>query len=211
MKTIVIGRPTIVRSGIMHILEHTMGCVVVCTCSCLREMRDLSLFPRVRLYCIEAECIELSGQGLQHLLRLSSLGTLIVYGGGEAVSRKTALNLVSLGIRDMLDVTKPVDQIRAVLKRSLGQGIFNAETASSREGSFSAERDKIISVLTPREKEVLKLVSMGETSKSIAYELNLSKHTVEFYRKRVMRKTGAASVASLTRLALRSGITFLWE
>ena len=77
--------------------------------------------------------------------------------------------------------------------------------------TYAGEPVKKVSRLTPREREILKLISRGDTSKEIAFDLGLSLHTVEFYRKRVMKKTGEHSIATLTRLALRSGISFLWE
>lgn len=63
--------------------------------------------------------------------------------------------------------------------------------------------------LTPREREVLQLVTEGESSKKIAIRLNLSTKTIEFHRHRVMKKLDLHNIAELTRYALRAGITTL--
>ena len=61
--------------------------------------------------------------------------------------------------------------------------------------------------LSPREVQVLRLVAEGKTSKEIAVLLNLGLQTVRSYRKTMMKKLGVNNVASLTQLALSSGLT----
>jgi FixJ family two-component response regulator len=55
--------------------------------------------------------------------------------------------------------------------------------------------------LTPREREVLALVTAGLMNKQIAAELGVSEITVKIHRGHVMRKMGARSFADLVRMA----------
>lgn len=57
-------------------------------------------------------------------------------------------------------------------------------------------------LLTPREREVMALVTEGKANKVIAAELGLSPKTVEVHRAAVMDKMQADSVADLVRLAI---------
>jgi FixJ family two-component response regulator len=69
------------------------------------------------------------------------------------------------------------------------------------------ERDEIrrrMSQLTPREREVLELVTQGKANKVIAGDLNVSQRTVEIHRARVMEKMGAASLAHLVRMVIEA-------
>ncbi len=56
--------------------------------------------------------------------------------------------------------------------------------------------------LTPREREVLALVTSGKANKVMAADLGLSQRTIEIHRARVMEKMGASSLAHLVRMVL---------
>ena len=69
------------------------------------------------------------------------------------------------------------------------------------------ERDEIrrrMLQLTPREREVLDLVTQGKANKVIAGDLNVSQRTVEIHRARVMEKMGAGSLAHLVRMVIEA-------
>ncbi|HVP47364.1 MAG TPA: response regulator transcription factor [Bryobacteraceae bacterium] len=61
--------------------------------------------------------------------------------------------------------------------------------------------------LTNRELEVLRLVTMGKTSKEVAERLSLSVETVRSYRKSMMRKLGVRNIATLINVAIEEGLT----
>ena len=56
--------------------------------------------------------------------------------------------------------------------------------------------------LTPREQEVLVLVTQGKANKVMAGDLGVSQRTVEIHRARVMEKMGANSLAQLVRMTI---------
>jgi DNA-binding NarL/FixJ family response regulator len=61
--------------------------------------------------------------------------------------------------------------------------------------------------LAPREREVLRRIAGGQTTKEIAYALGVSAKTVETHRRRIMEKLGKHSVAELTKYAVLEGMT----
>lgn len=63
--------------------------------------------------------------------------------------------------------------------------------------------------LSSREREVLKLLAEGATSKDIALALGIALPTVETHRRQIMRKLGLRSIAELTKWAIREGLTSL--
>lgn len=60
--------------------------------------------------------------------------------------------------------------------------------------------------LTVREREVVRLLALGQHNKQIAVALNISARTVESHRQHAMEKLGFHSVADLTRFAIREGL-----
>ncbi len=60
--------------------------------------------------------------------------------------------------------------------------------------------------LSPRERQVLKLVVEGRTSKEIAAIVGVKPSSIDTYRSRVMAKLEISDVPSLVRLAIRHGL-----
>ncbi|MCG8523224.1 MAG: response regulator transcription factor [Pseudomonadales bacterium] len=56
--------------------------------------------------------------------------------------------------------------------------------------------------LTPREREIMDRMIVGQANKVIAIELEISQRTVEIHRSRVMHKMGTHSLAHLVRMVL---------
>jgi FixJ family two-component response regulator len=93
--------------------------------------------------------------------------------------------------QDMLDaVTRAIEADR--VRRSSQQA-----TSGVRE-SFAR--------LSPREREVMTLVTRGLMNKQVAHELGLSEITVKLYRGQAMRKMEASSLADLVRMAELLGL-----
>jgi DNA-binding NarL/FixJ family response regulator len=58
--------------------------------------------------------------------------------------------------------------------------------------------------LTPRQREVLKRVAEGRSTKEIAFDLGLSVKTIETHRAQIMERLGIRDVAGLVRYAMRT-------
>lgn len=67
----------------------------------------------------------------------------------------------------------------------------------------------IPSALSGREREVLQLLAEGHSAKEIAFQLHVSVKTAETHRRHIMTKLDVHSVAELTKLAVREGLTSL--
>jgi len=60
--------------------------------------------------------------------------------------------------------------------------------------------------LTPRQKEILRLVAQGLTNREVADHLDISVRTVEVHRFNLMRRLKVRNVAQLLRQALLLGL-----
>ena len=68
----------------------------------------------------------------------------------------------------------------------------------------SSDTDLLVT-LSRREREILRLVAEGKTSREIADRLSLSPKTDDTYRSRLMRKIGVANLAALVKFAIQHG------
>ncbi len=107
-----------------------------------------------------------------------------------------------------------------VLKRDVDEALLDAVRAVGRDEAFvtgAVERSLIRDwmsdgskgpqePLSPREQEVLKLISEAYTNKEIAETLHLAEKTVESHRGNILRKLGMRDRVELVRYAIRRGL-----
>jgi DNA-binding NarL/FixJ family response regulator len=98
--------------------------------------------------------------------------------------------------------------VRAIRTVAGGRPYLSPSIAGSVLEAFrDEEQDTPLSLLTGREREVLQLLAEGHPSRAIAERLSVSIKTVGTHREHLMEKLGAHSVAELTKLAIREGVT----
>jgi len=72
---------------------------------------------------------------------------------------------------------------------------------------LAVQRGGRVSVLlSKREREVIKLIALGHSSKEIGQIMGISPRTVDTYRNRLMQKLGLTSFADVIRYAVRTGM-----
>lgn len=142
------------------------------------------------------------GAGIEALSRLSKEARdariVVLTTNDDPAFARRALDDGALGLvlKEMADSDLPP----AVRNASRGQNYVSPLLAARLNGGKPATHtDK----LTPREREVLRLIALGHTSIEIAQKLGLSPRTIETHRARIHRKLGLATRAELVRYALQ--------
>lgn len=82
---------------------------------------------------------------------------------------------------------------------------FSEELAEDVLTAYRTNRKYPCEPLTTRERQVLKLVAEGETSRDIAQLLSISTRTVEHHRANIMKKLNMKNAADLIRYAIGKG------
>ena len=100
-------------------------------------------------------------------------------------------------------LTKPFKsrELLKCIERALARSIKQRQSAGEK-----AEARRLLDLLTPREFEVMQLVSTGMLNKQVGGELGTAEKTVKVHRGRVMQKLGVTSVAELVRLVQKAGV-----
>lgn len=88
---------------------------------------------------------------------------------------------------------------------AVAAGIARDGARRAAEGEVGRVRD-LYATLSPREQQVMALVTAGKLNKQVAGDLNLSEITVKIHRGSAMRKMQARSLADLVRMAETLGL-----
>lgn len=141
------------------------------------------------------------GSGIEMLARLAKelrdTNIVILTMNDDPSFARRALDNGAIGLvlKEMADSDLPA----AIRRAWRGQRYLSPLIASKLGEAGSGTRDK----LTPREREVLRLIALGHTSVEIAEKLGLSPRTIETHRARIHRKLGLNTRAQLVRYALQ--------
>lgn len=90
----------------------------------------------------------------------------------------------------------------------LGKGIVPPSMPEPKVGTTTLKKADY-QQLTEREREVLRLVAEGKSTKEIASELKISVKTADTHRQNIMNKLSLRTVAELTKFAIREGVSLL--
>jgi len=111
-----------------------------------------------------------------------------------------AVLAMKIGATDV--ITRPIDteglvrSVRETLRQDIHVGTVQAGGRSVEIRGFSQ--------LTNREREVLQLITNGQSNKEAGRDLGISPRTIEVHRSRLMHKLGAKNTADLMRIVLTS-------
>ena len=143
---------------------------------------------------LDVQLPDINGLDLQARLGRGGIPPIVfITGHGDVPS---SVKAIKAGAVDFL--TKPFKE--ADLMRAIDAALAQSRDSQQKDAELGQLRSRLSS-LTPREREVLPLVSSGLLNKQAAAELGISEVTLQIHRGNLMRKMGAGSLAELVRMA----------
>ncbi len=200
---------TIVRGGIRLLLESIEGVQVVAEAADGHEALEQVHKHRPDLLVADIAMPGLSGLDLVKRMNEEALPTLAVilsmHADKEYVHRAIAAGargyvLKGSGLEELSLAIQSVFRGEIYLSPAVTRPIV--ESLFDRDGSRSVPGGE----LTPRQREVLRLIAEGETTKAVANRLGISAKTVEAHRSQLMERLQIYDVAGLVRYAIRTGL-----
>lgn len=201
---------TFVRSGLRVLLEGN-GFSVIAEAADGRQAVDaaVSLNPDVAI--IDVGMPRLNGIEATRQICASGSTTQVVILSMHS-DEGYVLRALKAGARAyILKDSDASEVIRAIEAVSAGKAYFSPEISRVLAEDYVRQlKQKGIEdsydLLTGREKEILQLLAEGNGNKDISTLLNLSPHTVETHRKRIMQKLNLHSLPDLVLYAIRKGV-----
>ena len=117
------------------------------------------------------------------------------------------------GVRAVLPRDATPEQLRAALEAAAaGLLVVHPSEVSAvlpAPAALSVPLPDLPEPLTPREREVLQMISAGLGNKEIAGRLSISEHTIKFHVASILGKLGASTRTEAVSIGIRHGLVLL--
>jgi DNA-binding NarL/FixJ family response regulator len=207
IRTLIADDHALVRAGIRALVEKIKGVTVVAEAGRGSEAKELITQFQPDLVLLDITMPD--GNGFDVLLHVQKnypetrIIVLTVHEAGEYAIR--ALREGAAGFLPKSAASTELEQaIQTVMN---GETYISPETSRKTllEYGKGTKRD-LLDALSPRQREVLRLIAEGRTTKQIAQMLEISVKTVETHRSQLMERLDIHDVAGLVRYAIIVGV-----
>ena len=198
----------LVRAGIRALVEKIKGVVVVGEAGKGSEALELTKQLKPNLILLDLTMPD--GGGFEVLAQVKKqfseirVIVLTVHEAGEY-----AIRALREGAAGFLPKSAASIELEQAIKTVIGGEVYISPEMSRKSmidvGKGTTKRE-LLDTLSPRQREVLRLIALGKTTKQIAQELGISVKTVETHRAQLMERLGIRDVAGLVRYAILVGL-----
>ncbi|MGQ9634330.1 MAG: LuxR C-terminal-related transcriptional regulator [Bryobacteraceae bacterium] len=212
LRILLAGPCRLTREGLAALLAREEGFAVAGVASSAPEMVQLCEQVRPDLVVIEVGSPAPRGLAEVHELgrRVPAVKRLALAGAAES---RLIVDTIRSGVQACLTLGASTEEFLYALRVVADGGSYLSQEISEQvrrsllAGEAAASSPEAsLGRLTRREKQVLRLVAQGLSSREIAAQMKLSPETVRSYRKSMMRKLGVSGVAKLLPLAAAAGL-----
>jgi DNA-binding NarL/FixJ family response regulator len=200
----------IMRDGLRHMLDKEAGMEVVAEARNGHDAVCLSEKLRPDILIMDVSMNGLNGVEATRLIVGKGLNARVIALSMHADKRFVA-GMFEAGAMGYLLKDCAYDELLQAIRQVLAGRTYLSSMISGVviRDYIQRMRKSEPSPLSAREKEILQLLTEGQTAKSIAEQLQVSIKTVETHRQNIMEKLNLFTIAELTKYAIREGITSL--
>jgi DNA-binding NarL/FixJ family response regulator len=117
----------------------------------------------------------------------------------------TALQAQEVGVAGFVVKDNSFEELALAVRSAAAGGTFVSPTVRAKLNTLMRSGERPVA-LSPRERQVVRLIAAGQSSKEIGRALAISPRTVDTYRDRLRDKLGLRSVAEVVLYAVQCGI-----
>ncbi len=192
----------IFRQGLSQLLDAWPEANVVAEAADGREAWDLIQRHKPDVAVVDIKMPHMSGIEITEQVKAQGLPTRVVLltMHDEPV---LALEAEQAGVHGYVLKDNTFEELSKAIKKVVSGRHYMSPSVSENLQALRLNSGGV--TLSPREREVLKLIASGLSSKAIARQLDISPKTVETHRERLKTKLNLRSVADLVRYAVQTG------
>jgi DNA-binding NarL/FixJ family response regulator len=211
IKILVVDDHTIVRQGICRELQTIESFEIVGEADCGHEAVNLIFEHCPDIVIMDITMPGLNGIETTKLIREINSNIKII--ALSMHSKKIyVMEMLNSGASAYLLKTCAFNELHRSINIVLSGEIYLCPEIAKlvRNGSrnsIQGQKSTPMSILTPREKEVLQLIAEGYQTKDIAQKLKISTKTVDVHRAKLNKKLDIHNIAQLTRFAIAQNLT----
>ncbi len=199
----------LIRLGIRAFLSLQNNLRVVGEVSKASQIVETANRTKPDVIILEPVMAEFDGiEAIRELRSIPTLPSIVILTSYESAIR--ARKALEAGAMAYVLKSDPGNEVKMAIEAVLrGQRyLSSAVTAASanRPAGGSAIPKTLRPLLTTREMEILRLLSLGKSSKQIADGLEVSVRTIETHRANMMRKLGLHSVTEMLHYAFKNNV-----
>lgn len=209
LRVLLVEDHTLVREGIRSILEEIPGVQVIGEAGDGQAAMQMVASKRPDLVIMDIAMPVMNG--LQIAEKISEAYPMIkvlilsMHNSGEFVLKALKSGTVGYMLKDAT-TTELKLAIEAIARGEVYLSPGISRQVVSDYVSYANGRPDPLNTLTPRQRQVLKLIAEGFTTKEIAKELKISVSSVETHRMHLMDRLDIHDIAGLVRFAFKSGL-----
>ncbi|MCL6097984.1 MAG: response regulator transcription factor [Bacteroidetes bacterium] len=216
IKIILADDHNIVRAGLRALLDKIPGMKVIAEASDGRETLNLIRKHKPDIVLMDIAMPELNGLEVTQIVskEFPEIGIIILsmhksdeyvlqalrFGASGYLLKDTAADELEIAIDAVMKGNKYLAPFvsKSVVKNLLAR--LDDKNSKSKISPLPLEK------MTSRQREILQLIAEGNSTKEIAYKLNISTKTVEAHRKQLMNRLQIRDIAGLVLYAIKVGI-----
>ena len=207
-RVLLVDDHALVRAGIRALIEGNDGIEVVAETGDGREALRLIEELRPDLVLLDITLPVINGFDVLEEINKRQLETrVIILTVHEAT--EYAMRALRAGAAGYLPKSAASNELEEAIRTVAQGGTYVSQEISKKslvDFAKGQTQQDLLASLTPRQREVLKLIAEGHSTKNIAGKLNISVKTVESHRAKLTERLGIRDVASLVRFAIKMGL-----
>lgn len=203
VRLVLISPHSLPRLGLVRLVESMHGMEVVGHAGATADGLRLADEHRPDVVLLDAELAADDGMRVVDSLKTSAAHSRVLLLAERAAHMQVESALEAGADGYMLkDIS--VEELEAAVRRiASGDTVLHPDAASAVARRIAANGKEKSTTLTPRQREILRLLSTGLENKQIARKLGIGVHTVKTHVSRVLSKMGASSRTEAVVFALR--------